>query len=142
MLCDRHWKHAPCDWNQLFFLGDGWVHLPSTSVHFYARNYLLTLVQFWIRRRHFGWWSRYNYILSAALDSGVAVATILIFFCKSTLPPPFTVSHVLSGLQFPRRGALELHWWGNDVSTRTADGRGVGHIQLTKGSAFGAPTWS
>lgn len=38
------------------------------------------IFQFVIRRRHFAWWSKYNYVLSAALDSGVAISIVVIFF--------------------------------------------------------------
>ncbi|KAG8706561.1 hypothetical protein FRC09_002348 [Ceratobasidium sp. 395] len=99
---------------------------PASGINYSSWVMVGFIFQYWIRRRHFGWWSRYNYILSAALDSGVAVATILIFFC----------------LQFPRGGALQLHWWGNDVADRTADGQMRAHLPLAKGSAFGAPNWS
>jgi hypothetical protein len=39
---------------------------------------------------------RYNYILSAALDAGVALSVIVIFFC----------------VQYPK-GGVEVNWWGN-----------------------------
>jgi hypothetical protein len=32
-----------------------------------------------LRSRVRGWWMTYNYVLSAALDSGLAIATVLIF---------------------------------------------------------------
>ena len=48
-------------------------------------------------------------VLSAALDSGVAVGIVLVFFC----------------LEFPRNGTIGanniLTWWGNTVFTRTGD---------------------
>ena len=36
--------------------------------------------QFIIRRKYTKWWSRYNYILSAALDASVALSVVVIFF--------------------------------------------------------------
>jgi hypothetical protein len=36
--------------------------------------------QFIIRRKYTTWWSRYNYILSAALDASVALSVVFIFF--------------------------------------------------------------
>lgn len=48
-------------------------------------------------------------ILSAAMDSGVAVAIILIYFC----------------LQYPQNGTIGQNtiqtWWGNTVFKNTAD---------------------
>jgi OPT family small oligopeptide transporter len=49
-----------------------------------------------IKRRWNAWWKKYNYVLSAALDSGVAICAIVIFFA-------FQNSEVL----FPQ-------WWGNN----------------------------
>jgi len=40
---------------------------------------------------------RYNYILSAALDAGLAFSTILVFLA----------------LGLPKAGGIELNWWGN-----------------------------
>ncbi|KAB5593002.1 OPT oligopeptide transporter [Ceratobasidium theobromae] len=99
---------------------------PASGINYSSWVMVGFIFQYWIRRRHFGWWSRYNYILSAALDSGVAVGTMLIFFC----------------LQYPRNGAIQLHWWGNDVSEHTADGMGLAHLPLAKGEPFGLETWS
>lgn len=33
-----------------------------------------------MRRRHFRWWSKYNFILSAGLDSGTILSALVIFF--------------------------------------------------------------
>lgn len=55
----------------------------------------------WIRSRFRNWWMRYNYILSAALDAGLALSTIVIFFAltmTNTDPPK---------------------WWGNNVVSNT-----------------------
>jgi len=70
--------------------------------------------------KHFRWWLRFNYLLSAALDSGVAIGVILIFFC----------------LQFPR-GGVTLNWWGNTVWQNTADSNGVPFMTLAEGQTFG-----
>lgn len=48
-----------------------------------------------IRKRFAGWWHTYNYITAAALDSGLVISTIIIFFAI-TLP----------GVDIPQ-------WWGN-----------------------------
>ncbi|GAA5806411.1 OPT family small oligopeptide transporter [Helicostylum pulchrum] len=34
---------------------------------------------FYIRRYHFEWWRKYNYVTSAAFDSGVAISAIIVF---------------------------------------------------------------
>jgi hypothetical protein len=48
-----------------------------------------------IKRRWNAWWKKYNYVLSAALDSGVAICAIIIFFAFQN-----------SEIHFPQ-------WWGN-----------------------------
>lgn len=65
-----------------------------------------------------------DYILSAALDCGVAVSTVIIFFCI-TLP------------------AGPLNWWGNTVYTNTADGQGTPYKSLPSRGYFGPAkgTW-
>jgi hypothetical protein len=84
-----------------------------------------------IRRRHFAWWTKYNYVLSAAMDSGVAVSAVLIF----------------TFLQYPKNGAIGAHtvqtWWGNTVWQRTADWQGTPMITLKPGEYFGPKngTW-
>lgn len=54
-----------------------------------------------IRGRYRGWWSHYNYILSASLDAGLALSTILIFLALG-----------MTKTEAPK-------WWGNDVVTST-----------------------
>lgn len=65
-----------------------------------------------------------DYVLSAALDSGVAVATVIIFFC----------------IMLP---AGSLTWWGNTVYSHTADGRGTPWKGLPPEGYFGPArgTW-
>lgn len=64
-----------------------------------------------------------DYILSAALDSGVAVSTIVIFCI------------ILPG--------GTLNWWGNSVFANTADGLGTPWTSLLPEGYFGPPkgTW-
>jgi hypothetical protein len=37
----------------------------------------------YIRRRHLAFWGKYNYVLSAALSTGIATAAVVIFFAVS-----------------------------------------------------------
>ncbi|EEB93788.1 hypothetical protein MPER_07514, partial [Moniliophthora perniciosa FA553] len=78
-----------------------------------------------IRRRYFGWWAKYNYVLSAALDTGTALGIILIFFC----------------LQYPLNGQIGEHsiqtWWGNTVIFETSDWKGEPLKTVPPGETFG-----
>uniref|UniRef100_A0A0W0FUN2 Putative small oligopeptide transporter n=1 Tax=Moniliophthora roreri TaxID=221103 RepID=A0A0W0FUN2_MONRR len=80
-----------------------------------------------IRRRYFGWWAKYNYVLSAALDTGTALGIILIFFC----------------LQYPLNGRIGEHsiqtWWGNTVIFKTSDWNGEPLKTVAPGETFGPP---
>lgn len=68
---------------------------------------------------------RYNYIFSAALDSGLAIALVVIFFA----------------LQLPK-GGINLNWWGNTVWQNTADALGAPFYTLAPGQTFGPTSWS
>ncbi|KIK94588.1 hypothetical protein PAXRUDRAFT_827828 [Paxillus rubicundulus Ve08.2h10] len=102
---------------------------PATAANYVPWAIIGFIFQRVIRRRHFSWWAKYNYVLAAALDSGVAIATILIFFC----------------LRFPRNGTIGMNsiqsWWGNTVFTRTLDYEGAPMLTAPSGSTFGPPTW-
>ncbi|KAF8060810.1 small oligopeptide transporter [Lyophyllum atratum] len=88
--------------NPVIFNGTGLIP-PATAINYVPWAAVGFIFQYLIRRRHFSWWTKYNYVLSAALDSGVAVSIILIFFA----------------LQFPKNGAIGATtlstWWGNTV---------------------------
>lgn len=102
----------------VFFAGVG--AMPPASGINYA-SWVLTgfIFNYCIRRFHFRWWMRYNYILSAALDAGVAIAMVVIFFTL-TLPKDVWIS-----------------WWGNDVWMNTFDAMGMPAILLEPGQTFG-----
>ncbi|TDL23079.1 OPT oligopeptide transporter [Rickenella mellea] len=78
---------------------------PATGINY--SSWFLTgfIFQYLIRRRNFGWWSKFNYVTSAALDSGTVLSLIFIFFT----------------LQFPKGGNISLNWWGNNVFKNTSD---------------------
>ncbi|KAH7881628.1 OPT oligopeptide transporter [Lentinula edodes] len=99
---------------------------PATGINYVPWAIVGFIFQYLIRRRNFPWWTKYNYVLSAALDSGLAISVIIIYFA----------------LQYPRNGTIGkntiLSWWGNTVSFTGADGRGVPVIQLPVGEVFGS----
>ncbi|KAK0505821.1 glutathione transporter [Armillaria luteobubalina] len=116
-----NWRFA----NVPVFLA-GVLAIPPASGINYASWALVGFIFNWyIRRFHFRWWMRYNYILSAALDAGTAFAIILIFLC----------------LQLPKGGII-LNWWGNTVWQNTADAMGLPLKTLNPGEIFGPSTWS
>ncbi|KAF5375910.1 hypothetical protein D9615_008169 [Tricholomella constricta] len=84
----------------VIFSGTGYIP-PASAVNYVPWAIVGFIFQYAVRRRNFSWWTKYNYVLSAALDAGVAVSAILIFFC----------------LQYPQNGNIGLNtiqtWWGN-----------------------------
>ncbi|KAG0160772.1 hypothetical protein PDIDSM_8302 [Penicillium digitatum] len=122
-LLGRRWKAANyVSWPVAF--GAMSQVPPATGISF-SSWWIVNLIFNAILRRHKpAWWSKYNYVLSAALDCGVAVATVIIFFC-TTLP------------------AGSLSWRGNTVSKTTADGKGTPYMGLPACGYFGPPkgTW-
>ena len=126
---------------------------PATPINFVPWVFICFLFNYVIRRRHFGWWAKYNCasaifkfdslsnpwipdalgmidVLSAALDASYAVGTVVIFFA----------------LQYPDNGKTGLDsmikkWWGNTLHTNTADATGVPNKVLGDGQTFGPTNW-
>ncbi|KAH8816600.1 oligopeptide transporter 2 [Xylogone sp. PMI_703] len=71
----------------------------------YATNglYISYIFMHWIKRRYSAWWEKYNYLLEAGFDVGVAVSGIIQTFA----------------LQFGK--SITLDWWGNTVATAGVD---------------------
>ncbi|TFK71414.1 OPT oligopeptide transporter [Pluteus cervinus] len=112
----------------VIFSGTGAIP-PASAVNYVPWAIVGFIFNYVIRRRHFSWWTKYNYVLSAALDSGVAMAVVIIFFC----------------LQYPQNGTIGAttvaSWWGNTVPFETADALGTPMYQLADGETFGPSTW-
>ncbi|KAF5343654.1 hypothetical protein D9758_014690 [Tetrapyrgos nigripes] len=113
----------------VIFTGTGLIP-PATAMNYVTWAIVGFVFQYVIRRRHFSWWTKYNYVLSAALDSGVGISVVIIFFC----------------LQFPMNGEIGLNniqkWWGNTVPFTNADGLGTPMKVVAPGEFFGPKTWA
>ncbi|XP_058766051.1 oligopeptide transporter 4-like isoform X1 [Vicia villosa] len=66
---------------------------PATALNYNAWIIVGTIFNFFIFRYRKQWWQRYNYVLSAALDAGVAFMAVLLYFAL--------------GLE-----NVSLNWWG------------------------------
>lgn len=114
---------------------------PATGVSFSSWWVVNMIFNGILRRRKAAWWAKYSafsfschqcsffpririqltlldYVLSAALDSGVAVATVIIFLCI-----------ILPG--------GKLDWWGNTIYSNTADGKGTPYMKPPAAGYFG-----
>ncbi|CAL1360152.1 unnamed protein product [Linum trigynum] len=90
------------------FPGQGWIRLvnlpvvfgvsgmipPATAINLNSWIVVGTVFNFFVFRYRKKWWQRYNYILSAALDAGVAFMAVVLYFSV--------------GME-----ERSLDWWGN-----------------------------
>ncbi|KAF3976247.1 hypothetical protein CMV_000565 [Castanea mollissima] len=68
---------------------------PATPLNYTSWILVGTIFNFFVFRYRRNWWQRYNYVLSAALDAGVAFMAVLLYFSL--------------GME-----NKNLHWWGSD----------------------------
>ncbi|GAU14323.1 hypothetical protein TSUD_308830 [Trifolium subterraneum] len=91
---------------------------PASSVNFNSWLIVAITFNYFVYKYHKKWWERYNYVLAAALDAGLAFMTILLFF---------TINN----------GGIRLNWWGQDEHCPLAS------CPTAKGiSADGCPAFS
>lgn len=121
----KKWPQSPAKYliAPLLFGGAGAIP-PATPLNYLSWGMVGFVFQFWIKKRHFKWWSRLNFLTSSALDLGLALATLFIFFA-------FT----LNGVEPP-------NWWGNSVVSTTMDVQGTAvQMHVKEGERFGPATW-
>jgi len=68
---------------------------PASTVNFNSWIVVGTIFNYFVFKYRKNWWQRYNYVLAAALDAGLAFMTVLIYFA---------VTMEGKGIQ----------WWGTD----------------------------
>lgn len=68
---------------------------PASTVNFNSWITVAVIFNYFIQKYRKKWWERYNYILAAALDAGLAFMTTLLYFTVSS-------------------GGISLNWWGQD----------------------------
>ncbi|KAF2090068.1 small oligopeptide transporter, OPT family [Saccharata proteae CBS 121410] len=124
------WKYTKKDYWRfvnwpLIFVGTYNVP-PATGINYSSWALVNWVFNHYVYRRFSQWWTKYNYILAAALDTGTALAGIIIFFCVS----------------YP--GGVFPDWWGNTVYANTDDANGVPYLDLPSAGYFGPAngTWA
>ncbi|KAI0076152.1 OPT oligopeptide transporter [Panus rudis PR-1116 ss-1] len=125
-LVNKRWPNTFMKYVNFPVLFNGTSYIPPANANNYVPWAIVGFIfNYLIRRRYFSWWTKYNYVLSAALDSGVAISMILIFFC----------------LQYPRNGSIGANsiqiWWGNKGYLENADGNSTPLRTLAEGQTFG-----
>lgn len=97
---------------------------PATPLNYLSWGIVGFMFQFLIKKRHFAWWSRLNFLTSSGLDLGLALSTLVIFFA------------------FTLREVEPPQWWGNEVVKGTMDYRGDAvQVVLATGETFGPASW-
>ncbi|KAF2853002.1 OPT-domain-containing protein [Plenodomus tracheiphilus IPT5] len=97
---------------------------PATGLNFSVWAIVCYIFNYEIRNRRKNWWKKYNMMLSAALDSGLAFGVVVIFF----------------GIVYP--GWMSgFKWWGTEVYKQGCDWKACPYKELPKGETFGPPTW-
>lgn len=97
---------------------------PATPLNYLSWGVVGYLFQYVIKNRHFGWWSRLNFLTSSGLDLGLALGTLVIFFA-------FTLNDVNPPA-----------WWGNEIVASTMDYKGTAvQVVLPEGQTFGPASW-
>ncbi|KAG5360454.1 Oligopeptide transporter 2 [Yarrowia sp. B02] len=91
---------------------------PRNLSYFTGMIYVATLFNWYLLTRFQAWWRKYTYVVSAGLDTGVALSGIVIFFA----------------VQY---NDYALPWWGNTVSYAGMDGQGVPIPPLPERGYFG-----
>lgn len=77
----------------VFFSGVGAIP-PGTGINYASWAIVGFVFNYFIRRFHFRWWMRYNYLLSAGLDAGVAIGMVCLFFLVHLPTRGFTFNWV------------------------------------------------
>lgn len=104
----------------VFFTGPG--NIPPSTPYNYSLFFAFSFVLFNIRKRWPLWFSKYNFVMGAGVEAGVAISVVIIFLC----------------VQYP---GGKLTWWGNSVWKNTYDYEYKKYYVLPQGEKFGYDKW-
>ncbi|KAF2709991.1 small oligopeptide transporter [Pleomassaria siparia CBS 279.74] len=97
---------------------------PAAPISFSSWAIVGLIFNYWIMRRWPGWWHKYNYITAAGLDTGLVLATIVIFFAITFKDYPIP------------------QWWGNIKPYETKDYLYTAYRKtVDEGKTFGPAIW-
>lgn len=101
ILCSGTLGFAP--WN----LGYIWPAVPVAALSWLR-----------VKARHLALWSKYNYVLAAALAAGVALSALVQFFALAV-------------------AGVQIEWWGNSVVRAGCEGEDCVRLTVGEGEYFG-----
>lgn len=97
---------------------------PATPLNYLSWGLIGYVFNKYIKNRYRGWWMRYNYLTSAGLDVGLALATIVIIAALN-----------LTNTSAPK-------WWGNTAPSKTMDSQDTAiQKHVAPGQIFGPTSW-
>ncbi|TEB38095.1 OPT superfamily oligopeptide transporter [Coprinellus micaceus] len=86
--------------------GVSWIP-PATGINYSSWFAVGVVFQYVVRKKNFAWWSKFNYVLSSALDSGTVIAVIVIFFTLQF--PKYTKGSDDYGVELNLVGLILVH---------------------------------
>lgn len=104
----------------VFFAGAN--QIPPSTPYNYTLFFSMSYVLYRIREQWPKWFKKYNFVMGAGVESGVAIAVVIIFLC----------------VQYP---GGKLSWWGNNVWKNTYDYDYKKYYTVKKGETFGYDKW-
>ncbi|KAK9460480.1 OPT oligopeptide transporter protein-domain-containing protein [Lipomyces oligophaga] len=113
------------NWNPIMSIAGMSLWNSGYNMSYYTPGFEVSCIfMYYIRRRYLAWWTRYNFVLAAALSAGVAICAILVF-----------VSLQVTNVSLP--------WWGRTVSGAGVDGGTYPAVRFTvaDGETFGPISW-
>jgi OPT family small oligopeptide transporter len=112
------WKYV--NWPLIF--GGTSLIPPATPLNYFSWAIVGFIFNKYIKSKYKAWWLKYNYIVSAGLDTGLALSTIVIFLALSLSQ------------------AVPPQWWGNVGAFNTLDFNGETYLKSPYGT-FGPTCW-
>jgi OPT family oligopeptide transporter len=121
----KKWPKSVLRYVNIPVILNGNANIPPATPTTYMSWFIVgTVFNKYIRGKWTGWWMRYNYITSAALDSGLILCTIVIVLC------------------FSLTNTLAPQWWGTVGYQNTLDYQGDAiQVILDEGETFGPSSW-
>lgn len=82
-LWQRRYPNSWIKWVSTPVVLNGVANIPpATGINYSSWFAVGFIFQFWIRKRNFAWWSKFNYVASSALDSGKYFFVMKARFCS------------------------------------------------------------
>ncbi|KAK7204426.1 OPT oligopeptide transporter protein-domain-containing protein [Myxozyma melibiosi] len=107
----------------VFFTGTGLIP-PATPYNYASFCLVGFFFNYYLKRKYFAWWAKYNYTISAGLDIGLAAGSLLVFLTTA-----------LTNTDAPS-------WWGNNVlNTVDYNGEAIQVLVSEEQPFFGPTSW-